>query len=572
MKKLLLTALLILLALPAFAKDYTVKMVTDDDIEDSYRFDPDKLTIQPGDTVNFVNDQNDKHDVVFESVPKAAEFAKSPMLRKKGQSWSYTFTHPGTYKYHCHPHAHWGMRGVIIVGKPSKPEDMKTDASHHHDHGDHDMAGMDHDHEDGDMHHESMEGMHHDHGHEGMEDMHGSHDMDHMAMKGFYGSYAMTREASGTAWVPESSPMEGVHDMIGPWMLMAHGYADLVYDHQGGKRGANKTFSESMGMIMANRPMGPGTFGLRGMFSLDPAMGKGGYPLLLQTGETADGVTHLIDRQHPHDLLMELAATYSLPLTDESSVFVYLGYPGEPALGPATFMHRFSGVDNPEAPISHHWLDSTHITFGVVTAGYVWRNWKVEGSVFTGREPDQFRWNFDRPRFDSWSGRITYNPTENWSLQMSRGHIESPEQLEPNVNQTRTTASAIYNLPMGEDNWQTTLAWGRNENSPGKTLNAILLESAFRFNKQHAVFGRAEYAEKDELFEAPSPLAGTQFDVGKFSLGYVYDIPVFEHVAWGLGGVASVYALPGSLDASYGSSPFSYMLFTRLKLVGGDHE
>ena len=104
--------------------------------------------------------------------------------------------------------------------------------------------------------------------------------------------------------------------------------------------------------------------------------------LLLATGETADGVTHLVDRQHPHDLFMELSASYSFAHGEDETFFLYGGLPGEPALGPPAFLHRFSGMDNPEAPISHHWLDSTHITYGVVTAGFVYRGWKLEGSIF----------------------------------------------------------------------------------------------------------------------------------------------------------------------------------------------
>ena len=173
-------------------------------------------------------------------------------------------------------------------------------------------------------------------------------------------------------------------------MGMVHGYADLIYDDQGGDRGDDKVFSSNMLMVMGQRSLGQGTWGLRGMFSLEPAtIGKRGYPLLLQTGETANGRDPLIDRQHPHDFLMELATTYSVPVGDNSSVFGYFGYPGEPALGPSAFMHRFSGMDIPEAPITHHWLDSTHISFGVGTLGYVWKNWKLEGSIFTGREPDE---------------------------------------------------------------------------------------------------------------------------------------------------------------------------------------
>src|SRR5919201_229062 len=169
---------------------------------------------------------------------------------------------------------------------------------------------------------------------------------------------------------------------------MTHGFANLIYDRQGGPRGGSKTFSTSMLMVMGQRDVGEnGTLGARAMVSADPLMGKRGYPLLLQTGESANAQP-LIDRQHPHDLFMELAASYSYPLGERSSAFIYAGLPGEPALGPPASMHRFSGEDNPEAPISHHWLDSTHITYGVVTLGYVYDQMKIEGSLFRGREPD----------------------------------------------------------------------------------------------------------------------------------------------------------------------------------------
>ncbi|HEU5048230.1 MAG TPA: hypothetical protein VFT64_10360 [Rickettsiales bacterium] len=389
---------------------------------------------------------------------------------------------------------------------------------------------------------------------------------DSMSMHGFYGAYPMNRESSGTSWQPDSSPMQGIQNMYGDWMTMVNGYADVIYDNQGGARGKDRSFSESMLMGMASHPLAGGTVGFRGMMSLDPLMGKDGYPLLLQTGETGDGHTPLIDRQHPHDLFMELSTTYSHPVTENSSAFVYVGYPGEPALGPATFMHRFSGMDNPEAPIAHHWLDSTHITYGVVTAGYILNNWKFEGSAFNGREPDQFRWNFDEPCLNSYSGRLTYNPTANWSMQVSYGYIKSPEQLEPDVNQHRTTASATYNLPFNDNNWQTTFAWGLDENSPGHSLHALLLESAVKLHDTHTFFGRGEWAQKDELFDETSPLAGETFNVGKLSLGYVYDMPLAEHVKLGLGGLGSVYALPDSLTPYYGSNPASFMLFARVKL------
>lgn len=199
------------------------------------------------------------------------------------------------------------------------------------------------------------------------------HKMGH-AMNGMLGAYSMTQESSGTSWQPESSPHQGIHLMKEDWMFMLHGSASVVYDDQRGKRGNRDAYSPNMLMGMAQHPLGLGTWGLRGMLSLEPlTLGRRGYPLLLQTGETADGVEPLIDRQHPHDLFMELASTYSIPINQESSAFVYFGLPGEPALGPPAFMHRFSGMEIPEAPITHHWLDSTHITYGVITLGTVWK-------------------------------------------------------------------------------------------------------------------------------------------------------------------------------------------------------
>jgi hypothetical protein len=414
------------------------------------------------------------------------------------------------------------------------------------------------------MDHSNMDHADRDHSavdHSGLDDSGMGH-----AMRGMYGPYPMSREASGTSWQPDSTPHEGLMGMRGDWMTMLHGEANLIYDHQGGPRGDDKTFSTSMLMLMAQRPLGEGTLGLRGMVSADPLMGKSGYPLLLQTGETADGRTPLIDRQHPHDLLMELATSYSLPVSESSSAFFYAGLPGEPALGPPAFMHRFSGADNPEAPITHHWLDSTHITFGVATLGYIAGPFKLEASAFRGREPDQYRYNIDTGKLDSASVRLSYNPARDWSLQISRGHIVSPEALEPEVNVNRTTASVMYNRACAGANLQAILAWGRNAASIGTTTDAWLLESAVVVRETHTVFARIERAEKNELFEAGSALADETFHVGKLSAGYIYDFPAASHVKFGIGGLVSTYALPEAIQSSYGSDPFSYMVFARVKI------
>lgn len=385
--------------------------------------------------------------------------------------------------------------------------------------------------------------------------------------RGMYGPYPMTREASGTAWLPDSSPHEGWHRGWGPWSVMLHGFINGIYDDQGGRRGDTKTFSQSMFMVMAQRPAGPGTLGLRSMLSLDPLMGKAGYPLLLQTGETADGRTPLIDRQHPHDFLMELAASYSLPLGERVSMFLYGGLPGEPALGPATFMHRFSGIENPEAPISHHWLDSTHITFGVLTLGYVHDRMKMEVSGFKGREPDEHRWNFEEPDIDSYSLRFTVNPAEDWSAQVSYGDLNSPEQLEPDEDLERITASVAHNTRLAKsDNIQTTLAWGRNIEDTSEAEDSFLLESALRLRGRSTLFGRFENVDNDELFGSADHHAGQLFNVSKLTLGFVYDVANWHGILLGAGATGSAHFLPSSLEHVYGETPLSSMLFVRAKL------
>ncbi len=404
-----------------------------------------------------------------------------------------------------------------------------------------------------------------------MDDM--SHDMthDHMAMHGMYGTYPMGRDATGTSWMPSSTQMPAIHRMDHGWLFMIHGFANAVYDHQGGDRGASKFFSENMFMFTAQKDVGISTFAVRSMISFEPGtIGCKGYPLLLQSGETCNGVTPLIDRQHPHDFLMELAALYTIRFSPKNSLFAYFGYPGEPALGPPAYIHRFSAFFNPEAPITHHWLDSTHVSFGVATFGYVHEWLKLDASIFNGREPDQHRWNFDHARFDSYCGRISVNPTDDIAAQVSYGYLKSAEQLEPNVRTYRTTASISYNKAWTASNWQVTAAWGRNRHSPGHALNGALLESAIELCDRHVFFGRGEYAAKDELFAPPSPLAGKTFHVGKLDLGYIFQFPLIPYTLWGLGVVGSASFVPSSIKPAYGGTPFSYMTFLRVDLKSQD--
>jgi hypothetical protein len=382
------------------------------------------------------------------------------------------------------------------------------------------------------------------------------------AMTGALGSYATTREASGTAWQPEASPHGGAHVTAGHWSLMGHAMLFGVYDRQQGPRGGDKAFLSGMAMGSARRPLGPGTLQLRASLSPDPLMGRRGYPLLLASGETANGVDPLVDRQHPHDLFMEMSASYGLPLSGRSSLFVYAALPGEPAFGPPPFMHRVSATDSPEAPISHHWLDSTHVSFGVLTAGLVVGDVKLEASRFNGREPDQRRFGIETGPLDSTALRLSWNPARTLSLQASWARLISPEQLEPGEDQTRWSASALFNQPLGRRaRWSTTLAWGRRSRG-GEHLDAFLLESAVA-RGPWSLFGRAERTENDELGGTGSH-HGPAFRVGKLSVGALYDVRAAPHLRLGVGGLWAFSFVPAGLEASYRGDPDGAMVFLRV--------
>ncbi len=370
-------------------------------------------------------------------------------------------------------------------------------------------------------------------------------------------------EGSGTARNPgNDGAMHGVHLAAGDWMVMLHGYVWGVYTDQGGPRGANELFVESMAMLSAERDMDGAHLQLRSMLSLEPAMGAQGYPNLFATGETADGKTQLVDRQHPHDLFMELSARLDLD-AGPGKVFLYGGPVAEPALGPSAFMHRSSAEYQPLAPITHHWFDSTHISYGVVTAGYGAPHWQLEASAFRGREPDQYRWDIERPSLDSWSVRATWTPSPAWALQVSHGFLKSPEQLEPEQNESRTTASVQY----AAHGISALLGWSDKHPLPGRALTAWLAEVKWDVDAHHMVFARAEDVENDELFPDPADsLHDRAFRIGKLEGGYAYRMPFVGPTELALGGAIGVYAKPGALDSAYGRFPLSFSLFAKVSL------
>ncbi|MBS1797037.1 MAG: hypothetical protein JSS81_24635 [Acidobacteria bacterium] len=519
----------------------------------------------------FVNSDEDmKHDVRFGGA--AGEFALAPdaagtvgtnQLEHKSDDGAMAAEEivveaakDGAYKYFCsvRGHAKGGMWGNLLVGnapaapetnvkKPdsSMPEMKMPDGSS--------MPGMKMPDKKPDEKMPEMPGM--------------SHSMTMPAVTDL--NAPMTRESSGTAWVPDSTPMFARMKMFNDGsMLMLHGNLFLRYTDVGTSRdlsvagrGDNARFdAPSMLMAMYSKPLTKRSqLGLRVMLSLDPLIERGfGYPLLYQSGESYRGAP-IHDRQHPHDFFSELSASYSFRVSEKQSFFFYAGYPGEPALGPPTFMHRLSAMNNPDAPISHHWQDSTHITWGVLTAGYNFGKFKFEASAFKGREPDENRWNFDAPRLDSFSARFSWNPTKEWAFQVSHGYLKNPEPSEPGIRiMRRTTASAVFNRSFDENkNLAASFVWGQNY-ANGNRSNAFLFEGDYDFNK-NSVFGRFERVQKDahELV-LPAPHPEGNFWVGAYSLGYLRELYRTKDWNVGLGAQLTLYQNPASVASFYGGT------------------
>ncbi|MDB5102082.1 MAG: hypothetical protein JWM80_6503 [Cyanobacteria bacterium RYN_339] len=372
---------------------------------------------------------------------------------------------------------------------------------------------------------------------------------------------------SGTALIPAVSPMRNWAVTAEDWLWMFHGNAVLGYNFQGGPRGDLTWAAENWGMAMGTRPLGPGLLDLRLMGSAEAfTLPAGGTPQLFQAGETYR-FNPLIDHQHPHDLIMELAARYTWRYDDATDLFLYGGPAGEPALGPSAFMHRPSAADNAWAPLGHHNQDSTHISYGVATAGVRRGQFQVEASAFNGREPDEDRLNLDLGPMDSLSGRLSWIPDPRWVLQVSHGHLVEPERLHPG-NIERTTASIASVQATAWGPLSTQLTWGQNlEIHPALGAyphQSYGLESQLDAWETWHCYGRLEILDRDGLPPGP-PLNHDNKRIEAFTLGLCKDLGISTRFDLGLGADATVYGKDSSLDANYGYNPFAFRFYLRLR-------
>jgi hypothetical protein len=352
------------------------------------------------------------------------------------------------------------------------------------------------------------------------------------------------------------------------WTLGLDGVVFLTFDKQGSLRGETQFISQNWFMGMAAHQLGPGHLMLTGMLSAEPfSVGPAGYAEIFQEGEAFHGL-QVTDHQHPHNLFMQLAASWRVPLGEGVSFTLAGGPVGEAALGPVAFMHRPSSSEDPIAPLSHHIFDSTHISNGVVLVGLDRGPFSIEGSVFRGREPDEHRYNIELGALDSWSVRGWFRPGSEWTMQVSYGFLRQPEQLEPG-NQRRTNGSVSWLRERESGFTAVTAALGRTARDYS-TVHALLVEATEQW-RGTSVYGRLEaMTVETEILLFPErvhhPHPGELVDpVREETVGAVRDIADVRGFKVGIGGDVVFYGVPEILQFVYGPSPRSFHLFVRLR-------
>jgi hypothetical protein len=388
--------------------------------------------------------------------------------------------------------------------------------------------------------------------------------------EGHVSGVAYPPSGSGTAWLPRSTPERGFHVNLNPghwpeWEVMIHGSVFGQFVQEFGPRGNYQLGSVNFVMADALRPLGRGVFHARLMMSADYfTLTRAGYPQLLQVAEPYRGGT-LNDRMHPHELFGEVAIMYDRWIAGTWRWSVYLAPVGEPALGPVAYLHRPSAVNDPTAPLGHHAQDVTHESFGVATVGVFNPKVQLEASIFNGAHPDEVRTNFDYAgaRLNSFSARLTANPTDRWSVAGSAGYIAPSTGDHSHVAQHRLELSALH----VSGGWATSFIWGANvPTDTRRVLHTALVEANVDLDPRNVVFGRAEYVTRtaDELSLVGS--VSEEVAVGSLVLGYARRVGEFRGVGTWLGGRGDMDFVPEQLRLFYGSrTPVGFNVYLQVR-------
>ncbi len=370
----------------------------------------------------------------------------------------------------------------------------------------------------------------------------------------------LSMEGSGTSWQPESSSMPFYIINSGGWSYYVRGSVFPRYTNQARRRGRSKFDAPNWFLGQAQTNVGlKSEISFRGILSFERITeGRNGYPLLLQTGSTIHYVP-AADRQHPNDFISELSSTFSTSMSDKSTAFFYIGYPGEPAVGPPAFYLRQSSRYIPDAPIGLQWQDASRVSFGVITLGMTFNKFKIEGSVFNGNRPDENRYGFDKLKLNSYGGRFSYNPISNLALQLSAGKIK--DEFSPGLNLTRTTASVLYTARLNSSaSWASSFIWGENNINITGRQESFLSESNLNF-RDFAVYARLEFVQKTMGELGITENFNQKLWLGEFTAGLDKEFSISNSINFAIGFQGTLYGIPHELSAYYGNHPASYEVY-----------
>lgn len=353
---------------------------------------------------------------------------------------------------------------------------------------------------------------------------------------------------------------------------MIHGNLFVVGISQEGPRGDDRFASPNMLMADYGKSFSSGhTLGVNLMLTAEKwTFPTEGYPELFQIGEeNHDGVPY-IDHQHPHSspiMGLTFSDVYRWNDNTKNYLKVFFAPRGQTTEGPIAFMHRSTGVVNPDAPLGHHvGQDVGHISSTVLGGAVYLGKFSLELSAFHGQEPSPDVVELQMGPLDSGAARLGYQLAEKMLALASFAYVGNPEHNDPEIKFYRRYSLSFYN-EWTWDSWNAanTFIFGRIENMDLTSELSSFAEEFALNKKPMTLWGRLEVLQRtpDELMvDADNP--GHAEWITMATLGYTHLLTSFSNMDLQLGASVSKYFIPGVFHDAYGNDPWAGKIFLQL--------
>ncbi len=362
-------------------------------------------------------------------------------------------------------------------------------------------------------------------------------------------------------------------------MVMFHYNQFVVLTDGSGPRGRSALTAPNMWMLMIDKKTSDrNSVGMNWMGTTDLwTVPKRGTPELLQTGEANKDGVPFIDAQHPHsspDMGITFYDILKFGVNGEKKLTFFFAPRGEATAGPEAFMHRETGVINPDAPLSHHLQDVFHISSTVAGAKLEVGKLSLEASTFSGHEPSPSEVNLDMHQPDSYAYRLNYAANENVSAGASYAKVSALDRVNNPNNQTEderaySTWVATNNMIKNGRLFTTTI-WGQNDNrSTDVKLNSFLEEFVYELSENN-FYGRLEVLQRtpDQLDIQLTDGSKSAEWVKSITLGYEHKIEQRGDLRIYIGAAGTKDFVPVNFKPYYGGDPYSGKLYLRVNFGG----